>query len=70
VITILPKLPSAHDEYTPAQRRAIDRRIGRSLKEDREGKGAGPFDTANAFFRDLHAASGKLTAKKPKHARK
>ncbi len=43
VITILPKLPTARDEYTPAQRRVIDAR----LAEARKGPYHGPFKTAD-----------------------
>jgi len=51
VIHILPKLPTADDEYTPAQRRAIDAR----LREARKGPYYGPFgsaDDAIAFLRN------------------
>jgi bifunctional DNA-binding transcriptional regulator/antitoxin component of YhaV-PrlF toxin-antitoxin module len=64
VITIVPKLPGAADEYTPAERRAIDRGIARSEKEYREGKHAGPFNTADEFLADLHRESTKLGAKR------
>lgn len=46
VITILPNAPETDDEYTPAQRKAIDRGIAQSEKEYAEGKSYGPFDTA------------------------
>ncbi|MGA2119265.1 MAG: hypothetical protein ABSH56_31495 [Bryobacteraceae bacterium] len=49
VITILPKLPPADDEYTPAQRRAIDA----SLADVKAGRTFGPFGT----HRVGHAAS-------------
>lgn len=51
IISIIPDLPSADDEYTPAQRRVIDAR----LAEAREGPYHGPFATANeavAFLRE------------------
>jgi hypothetical protein len=38
VITILPKLPAEDDEYTPAERRAIDRGIAASEKDYEEGR--------------------------------
>ena len=41
VITILPKLPPADDEYTPQQRRAIDRGIAASEKDYTEGRSYG-----------------------------
>jgi len=50
VISIVPKLPTADDEYTPAQRRVIDAR----LRQARKGPYHGPFATADeaiAFLR-------------------
>jgi bifunctional DNA-binding transcriptional regulator/antitoxin component of YhaV-PrlF toxin-antitoxin module len=50
MITIIPKLPSADDEYTPAQRRIVDAR----LAEARKGPYYGPFETVDeaiAFLR-------------------
>ena len=61
---------SAQDEYTAAQRRIIDRGIAKSLKEYRQGKFSGPFDTAEEFITDLHKASAKLNVKEPKPARR
>jgi bifunctional DNA-binding transcriptional regulator/antitoxin component of YhaV-PrlF toxin-antitoxin module len=43
VINIVPKLPSADGEYTPAERRLIDAR----LQEARKGPYYGPFATAH-----------------------
>src|ERR1700732_5017192 len=72
-IVITPKLvidrsqfPNADDEYTPAQRRAIDRGIAQSLKEYKQGRGRGPFETHGAFIASLHKEAGKLRAKKTK----
>ena len=47
IINIIPKLPSATDEYTPAQRRAIDA----ELREARKGPYYGPFETADAAIK-------------------
>lgn len=49
VITILPKLPVADDEYTPAQRRAIDA----ELDEAEKGPFHGPFDSADEMIAHL-----------------
>ncbi len=46
VITILPKAPITGGEYTPAERRAIDRGIAASEKQYAAGKSYGPFETA------------------------
>jgi bifunctional DNA-binding transcriptional regulator/antitoxin component of YhaV-PrlF toxin-antitoxin module len=59
VITIIPRRPTAY-EYTPAERRAIDRGIAQSEKEYREGKNAGPFDTVEAFAASMEADIRKL----------
>ena len=50
VITIIPKLPSADDEYTPEQRRGIDAQ----LDEAEKGPFHGPFNTANEAIDFLH----------------
>lgn len=52
-ITIVPKLPAALDEYTPAQRRLIDWRL--TAAEDEAGRLHGPFTAkeATAFIEDL-----------------
>jgi hypothetical protein len=70
VITILPKLPVAKDEYTPAERRAIDRGIAGSEKDYEEGRSYGPFKTHEAFVASLHAEAAKLRKKKNKRAAK
>jgi bifunctional DNA-binding transcriptional regulator/antitoxin component of YhaV-PrlF toxin-antitoxin module len=70
VITIVPKLPAADDEYTPEERRRIDRGINQCLKEYEHGKGAGPFATAEEFLDNLHRESARLGARKTPRARK
>jgi bifunctional DNA-binding transcriptional regulator/antitoxin component of YhaV-PrlF toxin-antitoxin module len=42
IISIIPELPTADDEYTPAQRRVIDARLAKA----RKGPYHGPFETA------------------------
>lgn len=54
VITILPNAPKS-DEYTSAQRKAIDRGIAQSEKEFAEGKSYGPFDTADEAIASIDA---------------
>ena len=53
VINIVPKLPSADDEYTPAQRRVIDARLKLALEGVKKGHTAGPFDTAAEMVASL-----------------
>jgi len=69
VITIVPKPAAAGNEYTAAERRAVDRGISQSEKEYRAGKHAGPFATADEFLADLHRESANLGTKR-KPARK
>jgi bifunctional DNA-binding transcriptional regulator/antitoxin component of YhaV-PrlF toxin-antitoxin module len=49
VITIVPKLPSSEDEYTPEQRRAVDARLARA----RKGPYYGPFNTPDEAVKFL-----------------
>src|ERR1700730_13858100 len=58
VITILPMLSTADDEYTPAQRRVIDRGIAKGLQDIRKGRVHGPFETADEAIAHLRAHSG------------
>ena len=68
VIRIMPKLPSADDEYTSAQRKVIDARLAESEGEFKEGRGFGPFDTAEAMIVHMKAQLKKAAAaKKPKN---
>ena len=45
VVTILPKLPTADDEYTPEQRRIIDARLDEPEAEIKQGHVSPAFDT-------------------------
>jgi bifunctional DNA-binding transcriptional regulator/antitoxin component of YhaV-PrlF toxin-antitoxin module len=66
VITILPKLPFADDEYTPAQRRIIDARLKKALEEAKRGHTAGPFNTADEMIASLKNELKKSQRKKSK----
>ena len=64
IVTLIPKLPAADDEYTPAQRRQIDVR----LKEAKKGPFYGPFKDGNeiaAFLKALNPPKA-LAEKKSK----
>jgi hypothetical protein len=50
IISIIPKLPSADDDYTPAQRGVIDAQ----LSEAARGPYYGPFETADEAIKFLH----------------
>jgi len=66
-ITIVPGEP---DEYTPAERRAIDCGIAQSEREYREGRNAGSFNTGEAFVASMEADIGKLRmARRKPHIR-
>lgn len=55
VISIIPKLPGAGEEYTPAQRRRIDARLAESEADLKHGRTHGPFATHEdmlAFLKD------------------
>ena len=66
VINIAPELPSADDEYTPAQRRVIDARLKLALEEVKKGRTAGPFDTAAEMVASLKRDLRKVSPPRPK----
>jgi AbrB family looped-hinge helix DNA binding protein len=69
VITILPKPPVAHDDYTPAQRREIDARLAKSDEDILAGRVYGPFTSAAKMAASIEANIRKLRAAKPKAQR-
>jgi bifunctional DNA-binding transcriptional regulator/antitoxin component of YhaV-PrlF toxin-antitoxin module len=70
VITIIPELPTADDEYTPKQRRAIDARLAKSEAELKAGRTFGPFDTADEMIAHMKGQLKKrAAAKKTKRSR-
>ncbi len=60
VITILPKLSNADDEYTPEQRRIIDAQ----LDEAEKGPFHGPFNSADEMIADLKGRLKKRASPK------
>lgn len=62
-INIVRKSPSADDEYTPRQRRAVDRALAEGMDDVQKGRLHGPFGTHEAMIEFLHrqtnAAQGK-----------
>src|ERR1022692_1671074 len=58
------KFPNADDEYTPAQRRAVNRGIAQSEKEYKQGRSFGPFNTAEEMAASIEANIRKLRAAK------
>jgi bifunctional DNA-binding transcriptional regulator/antitoxin component of YhaV-PrlF toxin-antitoxin module len=66
IINIVPKLPSADDEYTPEQRRVIDARLAEGIADIKAGRVIGPFSTHKEFITSLHKATKKATRKRTK----
>lgn len=64
VITILPKLPTADDEYTPEQRRIIDARLAKGLADIKAGRTRGPFNSADEMIADMKAQLRKKASTK------
>ncbi len=62
-IIIEPAVDDKDDEYTPAQRRAIMRRIAQSEKEFAEGKGLGPFNTVEEHMASLNSKTPRRKSK-------
>ena len=68
IINIIPKLPSADNEYTPQQRRVINARLAKALKETKAGKAHGPFSSVRemAAFLKQEAKKVATNAKRPR----
>jgi AbrB family looped-hinge helix DNA binding protein len=62
-ITITAKPVSNEDEYTPAQRRVIEKEIAKGLRDVEEGRVYGPFDTAEELIASLKANIKKANTK-------
>src|SRR5437763_15717098 len=66
VITIIPKLPAADDEYTPEQRRRIDTRLAKADEDIKHGRVYGPFNTSEEMAASIEDNIKKLRAVKRK----
>lgn len=55
IVTVIPKLPVAADEYTSGQRRAINARLDEAEADIKAGRLHGPFDTHAAMIKFLHS---------------
>ena len=69
IITILPKLHTADDEYTPEQRRIIDARMAESEEDFKKGRSFGPFNTAGEMIAHMKAQLKKRAPLKKLNAR-
>lgn len=65
IINIIPHVPSAKDEYTPAERMAIDEQ----LREAEKGPFHGPFETADEAIEFLSREIRKRRPRKAKSPR-
>jgi bifunctional DNA-binding transcriptional regulator/antitoxin component of YhaV-PrlF toxin-antitoxin module len=64
VITIRKSQQLEDDEYTPAQRRAIQKRLDEAAKDVREGRVYGPFTTIAELERSLRRVGKASVAKR------
>ena len=55
IITIVPELPDASDEYTPQQRRVIDAQLAEGLDDIRKGRVSPKFNTVDEMLASLKA---------------
>jgi AbrB family looped-hinge helix DNA binding protein len=70
VIHIVPKLPSANDEYTPQQRRAVDRALAEGMDDIEKGRLNGPFDTHDAMIEFLDRQASNAPGKPKKQPKR
>ncbi|MGA2147153.1 MAG: hypothetical protein ABSH49_19565 [Bryobacteraceae bacterium] len=66
VITILPKLPDANEEYSPRQRRVINAQLAHGLADVAAGRVRGPFSTHKEFIDSLHKEARKRNRRNTK----
>ena len=60
------QFPSADDEYTPAQRKAIDAELDEGLADIKAGRVSKAFSNHADLIADLHKAAKKLSNRKTK----
>ena len=53
IITIVPELPKADDEYTPAQRKIIDAQLAEAWDDVRKGRVSPKFDSVDEMLASL-----------------
>ena len=67
IISIIPVLPSADDEYTPGQRSIIDAQLAESQVDLNAGRVHGPFGTADEMIADMKHELKKRSSAKKRH---
>jgi bifunctional DNA-binding transcriptional regulator/antitoxin component of YhaV-PrlF toxin-antitoxin module len=70
VIHIVPKLPSADEEYTPEQRRIVNVRLAESKDDLKKGRTFGPFETHETMIAFLHGQVKQARGRKKNAKRK
>src|ERR1035437_10043010 len=64
------QFPNADDEYTPTQRRIIGASLDESEEARKEGRGCGPFDTAEEMIAHMKGQlKQRAAAKKTRRSR-
>lgn len=61
-IVLTPKVPALDEDYTPAQRRFVDRRLAKGLEDIRRGRLHGPFATIEEMRASMEAEVRKIRA--------
>jgi bifunctional DNA-binding transcriptional regulator/antitoxin component of YhaV-PrlF toxin-antitoxin module len=69
VVTIIPKLPTADDEYTPGQRAIVDAQLAEGLEDIRKGRVSPKFDTVDEMLASLKAGHKSKPRQKKPHSR-
>ncbi len=69
IVHIIPKPPTADDEYTPEQRKTIDARLDQAEADIKAGRMHGPFETHGEMIRFLHRRVRKAHSKKSSKSR-
>jgi len=64
VITIIPRLPLADDEYTPRQRAIVAAQLAEGLEDLQKGRVSPRFETVGKMLASLK--SGRKTARRTK----
>ena len=64
IINIIPKLPTADDEYTPAQRKILNAQLVEDLADIKAGRTAGPFNSADEMIAHMKSELKKRATKK------
>jgi bifunctional DNA-binding transcriptional regulator/antitoxin component of YhaV-PrlF toxin-antitoxin module len=70
VLTPKPAEAAVRNQYAPAQRRYIDRRLDKAEREYRRGRFCGPFDTAEEAIAGMKSQVKKIQADKRRRAKR